>query len=284
MRPSNRLTPYPVLASYRDDYIDASFSAEVEAVQQFGDVRVNVTFSLDEPNLESLISRGLAEYAIHIECPSTSHRECVGTTDGLYSVTLDRQRVRDLVEVCTFIVAKAHIDALVSPRFHPDYDGYSFEVDEGCVLAIGDCKQVVIKNDEDIAQRSSILNVTRAGSGQKDSMAVNTDLSDSVLISLRPDLYEVYAQLGSGPDSETILSLVILPALQLVLTRMAESGDDGADSDKEWFKSLQEILERNDISIDDLNNYSDDMSALAIAQRILSQPLERSLKNLDKEV
>ena len=38
------------------------------------------------------------------------------------------------------------------------------------------------------------------------------------------------------------------------------------------------------ISIDDLNNYSDDMSALAIAQRILSQPLERSLKNLDKEV
>lgn len=284
MRPSNRLTPYPVLASYRDDYIDASFTADVDAVQQFGDVRVNVSFRLDEPTLTSLIAEGKAEYAIHIECPSTSYRECVGTTDGLYSVTLDRQKVRDLVEVCTFVVASGHIDSLSSPRFHPDYDGFSFEVDEGGVLAIGDCKQVVIRNDEDIAQRSSILNVTRAGSGQRDSMAVNTDLSDSVLISLRPDLYELYAQLGGGPDSETILSLVILPALQTVLTRMAESGSEGSDSEKEWFKSLQEILERNGISIDDLDNYSDDMSALSIAQRILSQPLERSLKGLVKEV
>lgn len=284
MRPSNRLTPYPVLASYRDDYVDASFSASVEAIQQFGDVRVNVSFKLDEPTLQDLITRGFAEYAIHIECPYTSHRRYVGTSDGLYSVTLDRQKVRDLVEICTFVVARKHIDSFSSPRFHPDYDGYSFEVDEGGVLAIGECKQVVIKNEEDIAQRSSILNVMRAGSGQKDSMAVNTDLSDSVLISLKPDLYEVYAQLGSGPDSETILSLVILPALQTVLTRMAESGEEGADSEKEWFKSLKEILERNDISIDDLDNYSDDMSSLAIAQRILSQPLERSLKGLVKEI
>lgn len=283
MRPSNRLTPYPVLASYRDDYIDGSFSADIEAIQQFGDVRVNVSFKLDEPALQELIGRGLAEYAIHIECPSTSYRECVGTIDGLYSVTLDRQKVRELVEVCTFIVACRHIESFSSPCFHPDYDGFEFEVYEGSVLAIGDCSQVTIRNDEDIAQRSSILNVTRAGSGQKDSMAVNTDLSDSVLISLRPDLYEVYAQLGGGPDAEIILSLVILPALQTVLTRMGESGEDGSDSEKEWFKSLQEILKRNDISIGDLNNYSDDMSALAIAQRILSQPLERSLKGLVKE-
>lgn len=284
MRPSNRLTPYPVLTPYQNDYIDASFTAEVEAVQQFGDVRVNVAFKLDEPVLADLINRGLAEYAIHIECPSTSHRECVGTADGLYSITLDRQKVRDLIEVCTFIVAKAQISSLTSPRFHPDYSDLTFDIDEGGVLAIGDCKQVAIKNDEDIAQRSSILNVTKAGSGQRDSMAVNTDLSDNVLISLRPDLYEVYAQLGGGPDSEVILSLVILPALQTVLTRMAESGEDGTDSDKDWFKSLLEILTRNDISLSDIDNYSDDMSALSIAQRILSQPLDRSLKSLVKEV
>ena len=75
----------------------------------------------------------------------------------------------------------------------------------------------------------------------------------------------------------------MLPALQTVLTRMVEDSDDGVDSEKEWFKSIKEILAKEGIAVGDIDNYSDDMSALAVAQRILSQPLERSLGSLVRE-
>ena len=284
MRPSNRLTPYPVLASYRDDYLNSSFRAKIDAVQQFGDIHLSIEFELDEPTLEALVREGRAEYAIHIECRTTTLRMYEGTRAGLYSTTLKRFDVRDFVEVCTFVVAREPIAGLVSERFHPDYDGFSFDVDRGSVLAIGDCGSIEIKDNDDIERRSSVLRVTRAGKSQRDALAVNTDQSNCVLVSLRPELYKIYNELGAGADSELILSLVILPALQIVLTRMAAAGEDSVDTEKDWFKSIVAILEKNDLSLDDIDNYSENMSALAIAQRMLSQPLERSLMGLVKEV
>lgn len=283
MKPSNRLTPYPVLASYRDDYLNASFDANVSAVQQFGDLRINVNFSLDEPALTALIDSGVAEYAIHVECPSTSYRECINTREGFISESLERLNVKDVVEICTFIVASKPIKNFRSERFHPDYEDLAFDIDEGGVLAIGECKQVTVKSEDDIARHPSIIKVTRAGSGQRDAMAVNTDLSDNILISLKPELHDIYVTYGGGSQSDLVLSLVIVPALQAVITRMIEQGNNGGDSDKEWFKSIVEILERNGIALSNLDNYSESLSALAISQQLLSQPIERSLKVVARE-
>lgn len=283
MRPSNRLTPYPVLASYRDDYLDAAFDAQIDAVQQFGDLRINVAFELDEPYLSNLIESGKAEYAIHVECPSTSYRTCLNTHEGYVSKSLDRLYVRDVVEVCTFVVACARIEDFQSPRFHPDYEGLSFEIDEGGVLAIGECKRLVIKNEDDLAKHASIIKVTRAGSGQQDSMAINTDLSENIIVSLKPELHDIYVTLGNGSQADLILSVVIVPALQAVITRMIEQGPNAGDADKEWFKSIVDLLERSGIALNSLDNYSEGLSALAIAQKLLSQPIERSLKSLARE-
>ncbi len=283
MKPSNRLSPYPVLASYRDDYENASFETTIEAIQQFGDVRLNISFQLDEPDIATLIANGDAEYAIHIECPPSSYRKCASTRDGIFTATLDRLQVRDVVEVCTYVVAARSIRSFSSRNFHPDYEGLAFDIAEGCVLAIGECEQVVIKNEDDIAQRSSIINVTKAGAGQQDALAVNTDQSDCILVTLRPDLYKVYAELGGGPDKDLILSLVILPALQAVLTRMIEAGTDSADAEMEWFRTINEILDRNGIALSELDYDSENKSTLSIAQRILSQPLDRALTGLIRE-
>ena len=284
MRPSNRLTPYPVLASYWDDYLEASFDASVEAVQQFGDLRINVGFSLDEPSLEKLIDEGKAGFAIHVECPSTSYRRCIETREGYVSESLDRLNVKDVVEVCTFVIASKPIESFVSSRFHPDYEGLSFDIEAGGVLAVGECKRIMVKSDDDLAKHSSIIRVTRAGSGQQDSMAINTDLTDNILVSLKPELHDIYVTLGNGPHASSILSLVIVPALQAVITRLIEQGENGGDAEKEWFRSIVELLERNGIALANLDNYSEGFSALSISQKLLSQPIERSLKDLAKEV
>ena len=282
MKLRNSLTPYPVLASYRDDYVRSQFQAEVTSIQEFGNLRVNIGFTLVEPELQLLIDVGEAEYAIHIECPSTSFRKCDRTSSDVYSVSLDGNSVSDVIEICTFIIASKDIKGFRSPNFHPDYESLSFDVDAGGILAIGGSVAIKVDNEEDLARHSSIINVAKAGSSQRDAMAVNTD-SDNVLISLRPELYDIYASYGDGSDSSLFFSLVILPALQAVLTRMTLVGEGDIDAEREWFKSIVEILKRNNISLADIDNYSEDKSALAIAQKLLGQPLENSIKRLVKE-
>lgn len=283
MRLRNSLTPYPVLASFRDDYLDASFSTEVVAVQEFGNLRVNITFDLDEPMLQELMDYDLAEFAIHLESPSTSFRRCDRTRNDSYSISLDRNSVNDVIEVCTFVVASDDIEGFSSPNFHPDYGSVSFDINAGGVLAIGDSVVIKVESEDDLARHSSVINVMRANSGQKDAMSINTDQSDAILVSLRPELYDIYVTYGDGTDSPLFFSLVILPALQSVLTRMTVVKEGDPDADKEWFKSIVEILAREGLALSDIDNYSDDKSSLAIAQKLLGQPLEKSIKKLVKE-
>lgn len=285
MRPINQLTPYPVLAAFRDDYLNSAFNARIVGSQQFGDLQLQVSFELREPYLKDLISQGMAEYAIHIECPPASYRTCVRTSQDAYSLKLDRTIVRDVVEVCTYIVASRDIRGFRSPNFHPDYDGISFDIGSGGILAIGHSSRLKVRDAEDMARHPSILKVMSADPSQKESMTVVMEKSSNVLISLRPDLYEAYVLLGDGSRADVILSMVIMPALQLVLTRMrgAEDPESPGDSDYqglEWYESMVELLRRNGISVKDIDNFNNDSSALAIAQKILSDPLERSLRGL----
>lgn len=282
MRPVNQLTPYPVLAPFRDDYLNAAFVATIEGSQQFGDLQIQVSFELREPYLKSLIARGKADYVIHVECPPASYRECVRTNQEVYSLKLDRSVVKSVVEVCTYIVAKEDINDFRSPSFHPDYDGIPFEIQSGGILAIGRSARMKVQDAEDMAKHASILKVTTSDPSQKDSMAVIMETSSNILISLRPDIYDAYALLGDGIRADVILSMVIVPALQIVLTRLKDAEESGESSyqDLDWYESLVELLAKNNLTIKDIDNSNNDMSALAIAQRILSEPLERSMLGL----
>ena len=280
MRPTDQLTPYPVLAAFRDDYLNAAFNAEVRGFEEFGSLRVQVGFELREPYLKRLISDGRAEYAVHVECPSSSYREYFRTREDSFSKTLDRGDVRKYVEVCTFIVARDSIAGFRSPNFHPDYEGVSFDIRRGDILAVGQSRRIDIKEADDMSRRASILNVMRAEESQRDSMSVNTDGESSVLISLRPDVYDAYALLGDGEQGDLVLSLVILPALQAVLARMKEVAHEPAYTEREWFKSIAEILGRSGLTLDDISAFDEDRSTLAIAQRMLNEPLNRSLTGL----
>lgn len=282
MKLRNSLTPYPVLAAYQDDYLDASFTVDIASVQEFGNLRVDITFELDEPELQMLIDYDMAEFAIHIECPSTSFRKCDRTNDDTYSISLDRNSVNDVIEVCTFVVASRDITGFRSSNFHPDYGTLAFDIKAGGILAVGESVAIKVENEDDLARHSSIINVMRANSSQRDAMAINTD-TDNILVSLRPELYDIYATFGDGADSSLFFSLVILPALQSVLTRMTMVGEGDVDTEKEWFKSIVEILKKEKLSLSDIDNYSEDRSALAIAQKLLGQPLEGSIKKLVKE-
>ena len=74
MKVKNKLTPYPILFSYNDNYSDSSFVAGINANCKFGEVYLTIDFKLNNNGLQKLIESNKACFTAHIECPSTSFR------------------------------------------------------------------------------------------------------------------------------------------------------------------------------------------------------------------
>ncbi len=81
MRIKNRLSPYPILDNFSDDYIDSSFTVEYDVKTQFSEIIGNLIFKLDNEDVEKLIKNNLAVYAVHIECPSNGFRGVLSSAE-----------------------------------------------------------------------------------------------------------------------------------------------------------------------------------------------------------
>ena len=276
MRPSNGLTPYPILAPFRDDYQGAHIAVDIDVQMTTEKLSLIVNFKLDDSNMLELIQRGIAKYAVHVECGSTSYRRLFSSTDSSITEEIPSGQLSNDFDVCTFVVAVDDIGRFNSPRFHPDYGEESFTVYRGNILAIGDSVNVEI-NESNYETPPSLIKITKGSERQEVNVQVNTDSDKYIVVSLEPSLYQLYLQMGEGLYSETVFSLILLPVLESVLSQMAQNQDD---QDKYWFKTIEKLLKANDIALSDIAEGSSKYSALAVAQRIFEGPVLRSMQDL----
>ena len=120
MRIKNRLSPYPILDDYGDDYINSSFSAKYDVKTQFTEVNGKIVFHLQNREIESLIQMKKAEYLVHIECPSTSYRCKISSAEPEVEFNINSEYLSKMIEIRTFIVLTQNINGFTSERFHPD--------------------------------------------------------------------------------------------------------------------------------------------------------------------
>lgn len=280
MRVKNRLSPYPILFDYRDDYIQSSFRADISAEQRFNDIVINVTFHLKDETIQQLLYRGQAQYLLHIECPAMSLRQQYSTDEDQISIPLPMDSVREKLEICTFITANGIISQYSNPNFHSDYQGMSFNLSKGQLLAIGTSKQYDIETDGDpMVSLPSIIKVTKITSKTKGTITVNTDDNDHIYVGLCEDAFHLYNLLGKHTYVKTVMSLVLLPAMIIVLDRMREDPDSYKET--RWYAVIDELLERNGYSVDQLCLEDGDNSVLSIAQAIFANPVQSSLHELE---
>lgn len=280
MKVKNRLSPYPILFDYRDDYLQSSFQADISAAERFNDIIVNVAFHLKDKVIEELIRTNQARFLLHIECPAMSLRKSYETEEDQFQISLPMDDVCEKLEICTFIVASKDIKGYSNPQFHSDYQGLTFDLSKGQLVAIGTSKQYDIeKNADPMASLPSIIKIMRNNSKVKGTITVNTDSSDYIYIGLSQEAFDLYARLGKHVYAKTVLSLVLLPAMITVLDRIREEADSFQDA--RWFTVLEELLERNGYTVDQLSLNDSDDSVLSIAQAIFSNPVQNSLRELD---
>lgn len=280
MRIKNRLSPYPILDNYSDDYLGSSYTATFEVISQFSEVFGKLNFRLDNKDIQDLIDSKKAQFVAHIECPFTCYRTMISSFDDEVEFKFDATQVTKHIEIRTFIILVEDIKNFVSSKFHPDYQNMSFDLNAHQILAVGSAIDYdILKDDRDLDTLPSIIQIVRLKDKKKGALSVDTDSDEHILIGLSDDVFDLYAQLGKSTFKATAFSLVLLPALVVVLQRMYINRDDSSYTSMHWYQVIESILEKNGRAIEDISIEND--SLLALCQSIFADPITRSLKELE---
>lgn len=270
-----KLYPYPVLSSYSNDYGNGSFDVTIDVVRDGYDLRVDFLATLTCQSLLDCIKQGTAKYVYHLECAQTGFRTVVKTDKVSEIYMLLNKFVNGKLQICPFIVAVDDIREYTSADFHKDYQGIVFDIEAGCVMAVGKMVTVDISKDiDDLANTPSIFNISKNPDASCKQMLV--DISQRKIIIKLPisDFYS-YKALSATPLAQPILnSLTVVPALVYVLEelRALPIQERNENSDTLWYKVLSKVLLTQfdcDIESEEFNN----QNLLVLAQKLINNPI-----------
>ena len=136
MNITKRLYTYPVLSEERDDYVNSVFDAEVKyEMNGVNNLLFNFYIEMDNKELQSMILAGDAEYIIHIECVNTSFRTAIHDISTHVSKEIPIGRINGRIEIIVLMVTKKDISHFVNSNWDDDYQGLSFDLSKGSILA-----------------------------------------------------------------------------------------------------------------------------------------------------
>ena len=274
MNIEHRLYPYPVLSYFSDDYINSSFTSSLNIIRRNESIIFELDAKTDNEGLLKLIEEGFAEYIFHIECPSTSYRNIITSSNGSKTVVINESLLNNKVNVCFFIVAKKDIGNFVNKDFNSDYENLSFYVEKANILAIARQFNINIEKEKDnLAQVPSIFLIIKRGDNERKGIEIDM-LQEKIEISLSKDDYENYLIFSNGNYQSLLHSSIIFPSLVYVFENL-KTIDMETIEDLRWFKTIKKVLSNLNIEMD--KESLDSMVSYDVAQKIINYPVNRSL-------
>lgn len=275
-----KLYPYPVLSTYSDDYKQGSFDVTIEPVRDGYNLRIDFVATLTSQGLVDLIKTGKAQYVYHLECSQTGFRKVMKTSKTAEAYPLESKTVNGKLQICPFVVAVEDICGFSNPDFHDDYAGINFDVEAGCVLAVGKMATLDISKDiDELANTPSVFSIVMNTDSSCRQMLVDM-YARKLLIKLPLNEYYCYKQLSKTPEAQAILnSLTIVPALTYVLEelKMLSIFERNELSEQYlWYRVLSKTLATQfdcNIESEEFNS----VNCIELAQKLINDPLSDAL-------
>lgn len=277
-----KIYPYPVLSSFSNGYRSGTFDVSIDPVKDGYDVRIDFVATLTCQSLLDCINQGVAKYVYHLECAQTGFRTVVQTDKISEVYTLLSKTVNGKLQICPFIVATQDIKGYSSEDFHDDYHGFTFDIEAGCVMAVGKMVTIDITKDiDDLANTPSIFNIIKNPDPACQQMLV--DMSGrKIMIKLPVADFYSYKALSTTPLAQPILnSLTVVPALIFVLEELKalSPAERAENSYLLWYKVLSKaLLTQFDCDVESETFNSQNL--ILLAQKLINSPLSDAFKFL----
>src|SRR5690554_6922881 len=129
--------PHPVLgvANEVSSEIKMIDTEDVSINPNNHNYEVKVKYTFDDEVLKQMVEDGKAEFICEATCSNTLYREIIRSEKPKIAFEIPRKQVKGRVEFVCLLVAKENIESYSNANFHSDYNGFSFEIEQGEVLA-----------------------------------------------------------------------------------------------------------------------------------------------------
>lgn len=283
--------PYPVLLPRGDDYVGCRFEVGIDSRKTPTEISYQLETKLDCPDLLAAVERGDATVILHIECPQSAYRKSFVIPIGHFDLPpLSTDDLSGKIFLCPFIVAQREILGFRSALFNPEYDGFSFNIRCGSVLAEGE--QLIDFADtvtRDIDYKPDIFSVVPYVPKPEDCERIKIDLGlkPKITIKLPQNIYAKYnAMLKSGEAREFLWSSIILPAVMEALYAMRRVVDEDGDfleafGNSVWCPRLTERIEHiYPRAKSNWGQFFDETNIPELAQELIKNPISTAISKL----
>ena len=267
---ANTSFPYPILG-IRNDIEPGLPENSIVLEEQSSDVYnyvFQLTLTFDNAYIQKLIDSGMAEFVCEADCSSTYYNHCFHSRDAVIDIVIPRKSVNGRVYLRTFIVAVSEIANYDNPGKHEDFEGFSFNIEPGEVLAA--FPQAYFDTD----LRSDILHV--AGTYmeiRKDDNATETTHrldTPKIGIILPTAMYNIYQSKIGEQNVQIIHASLAFNALLCALYNL----DEMRDRDLLWVRCLTARF-NEDEKFSAYRDQIDKRDVPALAQALLGNPYQR---------
>lgn len=284
MQLRSRFYTYPVITDETDFYVDSSFETDVEQIVDGYNIKLVLRAKLVNPELESMLHGEKVMFAHHIECTQTCYRKIVLTNEESKEFILRDEEVNGIVQVCSFLVANEKIEKYSNSLFAQDYKGFRFNIERGCILAVGSQINLrVNKIRDDLANTSSIFSIVPNMDECVTDIKIDTS-HNKIVISLPKESFSIYSNMSTLMDIQPVMhSMIIMPALVSTLTEIKEMRNQlYTFEDYRWFRSLRKACAKMNVSFteDVLAN----IDAFELAQKLLDSPIPKAVNFLRGDI
>ena len=277
MQLRNRYYPYPVIVEGGDYNENSEFSSSVNQEMEGYDAKITITVELNDTLLLQKIEQGEVVYAHHIECPQTCYRRVIKTKEKVKDILLKDKDVNGIVQICSFVIAEKDIDKYTNESFAADYRGWKFNIEKGCILAIGNQYNVRInKIRDDLANTSSIFSIVPNADQTENNLLVDLG-QQKIVISLPEKTYQQYYNIQGYIDIQPAMhSMIIVPALVYVFSELRSTENLEEMEYYRWYRSLKKACNGIGINIDEEGLKK--MDLFKVAQQLLNSPISKAIE------
>lgn len=271
---------YPVITEDADFYVDSAFSSDVEQILDGYNIRLKLKAQLVNPELEEMLKTEEVMFAHHIECTQTCFRKLILTNENIKECILRDGEINGLVQICSFLVANKDIEKYSNSLFAPDFRGFRFDIDRGCILAVGNQINLRInKIRDDLANTSSIFSIIPNRDETMTNIKVDTS-GNKIVIVIPQETFSIYSNMSNSLDIQPVMhSMLIIPSLVYALTEVKEARSHLYDyEDYRWFRSLRKAAEKINVVFDETG--LEHVEPFDLAQKLMDSPIPKAVQYL----
>jgi hypothetical protein len=281
MQISSRSFPHPVLTPFSDDLIECDFQCALSTETTAKEYKLVALIKVSNRVMQKLVQNGQGVFALHIECPATRYRTMLKSKENEFSFDVPVDRLDGRFQICAFILAEQDFD-YYNPNFHPDYEGATFSVRKGDILAADETKTYYAEKILDtLKQIPSIFTIAR--NDNQDAPPIDIDAQgNKIVILLAPRQYERYLHLRLDQVLRPVLNaIIVFPALTHILDLINPENQADGPSDREdlrWYRVLRIKLAEQGIHLEAEEALPE--SAVNLASKLIGDPIADGMEIL----